>query len=326
MSAAATDYGIMRFSTDALPQRERLPMLRDFIGPMVARLEIAPIGEGPLHFEITARAMTDLAVSSLTFSPICGKRTRTLLADGNDNCSLSRIHSPGNTLVHRGREVAPGEDAGTLLSMADPFVCTTVSGCARVTTISVPRKVLGAMVPGLEDQFGLVQASEPMRLLENYVELLGQQLMATPNLRRLVVTHVHDLMALALGASGDAAEIAHGRGLRAARLHAIKADIRASLGEQGLSLTAVAARHGVTPRYVQMLFERDGSTFSQFLRGERLAHVHRMLRNPLHMSRSISALAYDAGFGDLSHFNRAFRQRYGATPSDVRAAAKAEQH
>jgi hypothetical protein len=33
---------------------------------------------------------------------------------------------------------------------------------------------------------------------------------------------VHDLTALALGASRDAAEIAKGRGLRAARLNAIK--------------------------------------------------------------------------------------------------------
>jgi AraC-like DNA-binding protein len=132
---------------------------------------------------------------------------------------------------------------------------------------------------------------------------------------------VHDLIALVLGASRDAAEIANGRGLRATRLHAIKADIRASLGEQGLSLTVIAARQGVTPRYVQALFESDGTTFSQFLLGERLARVHRMLPDPLHAPHSISTISYAVGFGDLSHFNRAFRRRYGATPSDVRAAA-----
>ena len=39
-------------------------------------------------------------------------------------------------------------------------------------------------------------------------------------------------------------------------------------------------------------------------------------------ARTIGAIAYDSGFGDLSYFNHAFRRRYGATPSDIRAAAR----
>ena len=46
-----------------------------------------------------------------------------------------------------------------------------------------------------------------------------------------------------------------------------------------------------------------------------------MLIDPRYADRGISAVAYEAGFGDLSYFNRTFRRRYGATPSDVRAAA-----
>ena len=139
-----------------------------------------------------------------------------------------------------------------------------------------------------------------------------------------MVAHVHDLIALALGASSDVAELASSRGLRAARLHAIKTDIRATLSQQGVTLTAVAARHGVSPRYVQALFESDGTTFSQFLLGERLARANRLLNDPLQMVRSISAIAYAAGFGDLSYFNRAFRRRYGATPTDIRMAVRRE--
>jgi len=56
--------------------------------------------------------------------------------------------------------------------------------------------------------------------------------------------------------------------------------------------------------------------------GGRLAHVHRMLTDPRYGDRSISAVAYEAGFGDLSYFNRTFRRRYGATPSDVRESAR----
>jgi AraC-like DNA-binding protein len=49
--------------------------------------------------------------------------------------------------------------------------------------------------------------------------------------------------------------------------------------------------------------------------------VHRKLIDLRFASQAISSLAFDAGFGDLSYFNRAFKRRYGATPSDVRRSA-----
>jgi AraC-like DNA-binding protein len=321
------DFATMHFSTEALPVRDRVSMLRDFVGPIMSRMDIEPVGDGPLHFELAARAVPDLAVSTMVFSAVRVERTRALIADGNDNCLLSWLQSPSNTVAHRGKDLRPVDGDGTLLSMADPYIATTVE-MARGISISVPRKMLRAMVPRVEDSFGsvLVPGSEAQRLLANYIEVLDEHRLANPELRRLVVAHVHDLVALALGASSDVAEMAAGRGLRAARLHAIKNDIRAALGQQGLTLTTVAARHGVSPRYVQALFESDGTTFSQFLLGERLAHAYRQLNDPQRMGRSISAIAYAAGFGDLSYFNRAFRRRYGATPSDIRMAARRERH
>jgi hypothetical protein len=43
-----------------------------------------------------------------------------------------------------------------------------------------------------------------------------------------------------------------------------------------------------------------------------------MLADPLHDPLSITAIAYAAGFGDLSHFNHSFRRRYGVPPREVR--------
>jgi AraC-like DNA-binding protein len=111
------------------------------------------------------------------------------------------------------------------------------------------------------------------------------------------------------------------RGMRAARLQAMKADVLANLGRSDLTAASVAARHDVTPRYVQMLFETEGQSFSEFVLEHRLTRVRAMLRDPKLSSRTISGIAYDAGFGDISYFNRVFRQRYGATPSEVRACA-----
>ncbi|MPZ35826.1 MAG: helix-turn-helix domain-containing protein [Rhodospirillales bacterium] len=90
------------------------------------------------------------------------------------------------------------------------------------------------------------------------------------------------------------------------------------LRQPELTVATVAARHGITPRYVQLLFEGEGTTFSQFVLHQRLARAHRLLSDPRFARHSISTIATEAGFDDISYFNRCFRRRYGATPSDIR--------
>jgi AraC-like DNA-binding protein len=70
-----------------------------------------------------------------------------------------------------------------------------------------------------------------------------------------------------------------------------------------------------------MLFEAEGKTFSEFVLSQRLAHAHHMLSDPRMTGRTVAAVAFASGFGDLSYFNRKFWERFGATPSDVRSAA-----
>jgi AraC-like DNA-binding protein len=107
-----------------------------------------------------------------------------------------------------------------------------------------------------------------------------------------------------------------------ARLGAIKVDIAERLDCCDLSLADVAGRQQVTPRYVQMLFEKEGTTFSKFVLRRRLMRAHSMLTDPQYAGWTIAAIAFEAGFGDLSYFNRAFRRLYVVPPSSVRAAAQ----
>ena len=109
--------------------------------------------------------------------------------------------------------------------------------------------------------------------------------------------------------------------LQAARLSAVKADVARQLTDAGLSAARVAGRQGITVRYLHKLFEHEPQTFAQFVLGRRLELAHRRLGDPRWAGRTVSAIAHDSGFGDLSGFNRAFRRRYGVTPSEVREAA-----
>ena len=165
--------------------------------------------------------------------------------------------------------------------------------------------------------------TEALKLLRDYVDITWrEQTITSHDLQHLVVSHIYDLMAVAIGATRDAAQTARDRGLRAARLHAIKRDIARHLDQADLSVATLAARHRCTPRFVQRLFETEGTTFTEYVLAQRLAHAHRMLTDPGRNGEKISTVAYDCGFGDVSYFNRVFRRSYGVSPSEIRALAR----
>ena len=65
-----------------------------------------------------------------------------------------------------------------------------------------------------------------------------------------------------LASSVDDANVAEGRGLRAARLQAVLDDICRHYLDSNVSAASVAQRVGITPRYVHQLLEDTGKTFS----------------------------------------------------------------
>src|SRR5437762_1139713 len=101
--------------------------------------------------------------------------------------------------------------------------------------------------------------ADGLQLLVGYLEVLRHtSTTPTQELQRLAVTHVYDLLALTLGATEDAADVAKGRGVAGARLRAIRKDIREHLSDGELHISSLARRHRLTPRYVQMLCEAEG--------------------------------------------------------------------
>jgi AraC-like DNA-binding protein len=244
---------------------------------------------------------------------LSAQRTRELLSDGKDDVVL-HIHETGRRIVSQlGREAAVEPGGGLVTSNSDTSIMVLPEP-THFASIGVPRKLMMALVPDLEDT--LVRPLSPdagvLRLLVHYLDILeDKHALRTPELRHAVATHIHDLCALAIGATRDAAEIAKGRGLRAARLRAIKADIVQNLSDGDVSAAALALRQRVTPRYIHKLFESEGMTLSRFVLYQPLARVHRMLTDPRHTGLTIGAIAYRVGFGDLSTFNREFRRHFG---------------
>jgi AraC-like DNA-binding protein len=313
-----------RFSTADWIERDRLAIFREQIGRMIVKLDPEPLIDGAFHAEANVRELPGLGTGSWSCTNLKIARPRELL-DGNDDFILTIIKSGTLNASQYGREIKLGPSEAVLMSSAEAGNMAIPMSPTRFMGLRLPRKALAPLVSNPDDVLmrALPSNTEALRLLAFYLRKLddGYRL-STPGLLDAVVTHLIDLGSLVIGASRDGAVLAHDRGLAAARLAAVKADISENLGYGDLTLLAVAARLRLTPRYIQRLFESVDTTFSEFVLAQRLASAHRLLTDPGRSDSTIGTIAFESGFGDLSYFNRTFRRYYGATPSDIRAASR----
>ena len=98
----------------------------------------------------------------------------------------------------------------------------------------------------------------------------------------------------------------------------VRAHIDARLGDPGLDLAGIADAHHISVRYLQKLFQIDGTTVSSWIRHRRLQRCHRDLSDPRLYDVPVAAIGSRWGFPDPANFSRAFRGAYGVPPSALR--------
>jgi AraC-like DNA-binding protein len=313
----------LRITTAALPLAQRLEHFREIYWRGLFRFEMEPEPGTDFDVDVTLQALPGLRISTGWHSAMRNRLTNELI--DSDDLILVILQSGRAMVKQRGREETCVDGQAIVTTNDEP--ANAGHSRVQVTNLRFARKRLS---PQLADANASVlrplsRDNQALRLLTSYLRIVDDELgRGSPSLQLAAADHVHDLVALALGATRDAAEIARGRGVRVARLHAIKADTVAHVAASWLSIDALAARHGVSPRYIRSLFQGEETTFTDFVLNQRLARAYAHLTDPRLGARLISTIAFEAGFGDLSYFNHRFRQRYGATPSDIRAAARLE--
>ncbi len=92
--------------------------------------------------------------------------------------------------------------------------------------------------------------------------------------------------------------------------------------DQAVDLESTANAAGVSPFHFLRLFSNVlGVTPHQYLVRARLRHAARLLADD---ARSITSIAFDVGFGDLSNFVRTFHRAAGVSPRRFRDAARGD--
>jgi AraC-like DNA-binding protein len=229
------------------------------------------------------------------------------------------------SLSQRGREgiISPGLAILTDNANASDY---RASADGAELAVSVPREELLALVANAEDLVGLPLDPDaaPVRHLRRYLELalgpdgFGADAALNDHLARTVL----DLVALALGAGRDAAELARLRGLRAARLREVLHEIKSGFADPGCSPQRVALKLGLSARYIHDLLQETAATFTERVIELRLQKARAMLESTKGDGLKVGDIAALCGFNDLSYFNRLFRRRFGASPTQFRGRSE----
>ena len=315
--------GPVRFCFDDMPEPERPTLLRECFARVGVHYDFGAPQDAPFHVDLALNPFPGLLVGWGDLHAARKRGRRELAAQmGDDGAFLMNLKGT-HRVEQRGRDILLGEGEGVFTSCAD--VSSIVhGGASEMLVLRFPKTGIEPLVDGLDDRWArrIPREQPALRLLRSYLAVCwDDQARAGPEVQRSLVTHAYDLIAVMMGATRDAAAIPQERGLQAARLQAVKQDIDSCLTLESLSVATLALRHRCTTRSIQRMFEAEGTTFTDYVLAQRLARAHRMLGDPRRRAEKISTVAFDCGFADVSYFNRVFRRRYSAAPSDVRARA-----
>ena len=101
----------------------------------------------------------------------------------------------------------------------------------------------------------------------------------------------------------------------------LRAVVAAHLVDGEFNPEALASEAGLSYKQLyRALHDALETTPSRFIRTVRVEHAARLLSEG---AGSVTEVAYAVGFNSLSYFNRAFRERYGAAPSEYLRATEA---
>jgi AraC-like DNA-binding protein len=314
------DSSGISFDTDDLPERDRFPafcegMLRHIVGVDIVRL-----GSEPFRGALKVRRAGDVIIANIATTPSDIVRNKDHVSDGDDAIVFG-VWQRGLGHVTQGNNENRIDSSDGLVVDNGKVGIIRVAEAGRFWALTIPRSRIAGVGANVGRFAGAkFNDKQTLQLLTGYLEgTLAQELGSHPA-DQLFSNHLVDLVCLALAGDGDTRELEEQGGIRAARLAAILRTISNRLLDPGLSAAAIAAQLGITPRYVHLLLEQSGQTFTQHVLQKRLEKAEQHLGDDVHQQRRIADIALEVGFSDLSYFNRAFRRHFGDTPSGVRAS------
>lgn len=237
--------------------------------------------------------------------------------DANAYCFLNLQVHGSCRVVQANRETITNPGEFSIVDSTEPFIHDYFTDEWEMFSFKIPKTVLD---PRMDVHRNVVARKvsdcTPIgKIVVEYLTAIARRPESLEaNALELNKTMV-DLIDLSLGQSPDL-DAGPRRTFRTGLSRSILSYIDLHFADPRMSPSKAATHFGISTRYLHMVLAEHNETFSQSLMKRRLEQSASNLLDERFVN--ISAAAYGAGFNDLSHFSRAFRNRYGVSPREYR--------
>lgn len=312
-------------STSDVAERKRFLFWQDAVCDTFVDLDCKAYADRPFFGELATARCNDLHFSSVRADAQIVKRTPARIRHAREEVVLISLQVRGaGSIAQDGREarLEPGDFA--CYDSTRPYTLTFAADFEQIV-LHMPREAMVRRIGRTETWTARrIEATSPVASL--VLPFVRQTASIVSNITPATANQLSEtclsLVTAAL-AEHQGGELGSGSAARAALTFRAKALIESHLHDHTINTDKIAGLVGISSRYLQDLFHAEQSTVSEWIWKRRLEKSRRYLADPLHAGDSIAQIALSCGFADFGHFSRRYREAFGVSPREDRAALRA---
>jgi AraC family transcriptional regulator, positive regulator of tynA and feaB len=308
----------MEWSTKAIEADRPFGSWTEDLADAFVPLEPRKIAEQPFQGTISRTDVASIQISRVEATKHVVLRLRSHIARSIGDVYFVNLQLDGvGRYTQRGHEQICGPGDLAIVDTTEPF---EIANCRNFSLFcfAVPRQLLpGALAERPRLRLSATEAGRALsRTLSGHAELC---LRSEPNsgISAFGAQHVVDLISHAPG-------ILEGRSPERAGLSVLLSmmldHIDRHVDDPELCAATLAQKFHCSQRYVHKLFSTTGRSVGEHVNGQRILVCTRNLLDHAHRRATIAEVAFNAGFRDISYFNRLFKRSTGLAPREFRRA------
>lgn len=314
---AARAYGFT-VSTADVALHDRREWLQDVIRREYTRVEVTPPADGKLFNEMTFYEWEKLRLSVVRSNALTLNRLAHDPYHTSQDNYFGVISLGGDyRLEQHGREVVLRPGDMTIYDATQPHRLQCSNHFTKLI-VAIPRAMMRDRLGGIEHCTALhIPGNKGVgAVVSSFIRNVAQQAgVMDADAFAALSEHSLDLFTLAL-ASVRPQDFTLSRS-RSLSLQRVKDFVERHLTNSELDTITVAAGTGLSARYINDLFRDTETSLMRYVWQRRLECCRKDMLSPLHTGHRISEIALRWGFNDLSHFSRAFKQKFGCAPREL---------